>query len=288
MALNFIDLAFPKLPATSVEGRQNKTNLMIPVIMDLSALHQGREKQTQFTLAPGIVAGDLRQICNTTMEQLGHDPATVELQWRDGIVWMPLTNLENTNAERLRTKWMLKTSAEAHREWPRIKGIEKVAQGGLREHHLNRGAGKLPDREVSAWPSFLSSYTGAVDKTEDRAALNLKGHAGAPIEAGMPLPKGLASKRGRTHAATLLAVTKGHTLHIRTVPRPGHEQAFAGPPAAVFNPGTLSQTRVGSLRDPYGNFSRSNAPAPQGSTSLVLTRTPPAAATSNYKAAELR
>jgi hypothetical protein len=67
MALNFIDLAYPKLPAASVEGRRAKTTLMIPVILELSALNQGKEKDTHFTLAPGAVAGDVRQICNATV-----------------------------------------------------------------------------------------------------------------------------------------------------------------------------------------------------------------------------
>jgi hypothetical protein len=222
------------------------------------------------------------------MEQAGVDPETVELQWRDGIVWKPLANLENINSERLRTKWLLKTSAEVHREWPRIQGLEGVAQGSLREHYLNRGADKLPEREISAWPSFLSSFAGAVDKSEDRAALNLKGHVGAPIEAGMPLPKGLASKGGRTRAAILLAVAKGGTLRFRAIPKSGHEDAFAGTAGELPTPGSLSRAGVDSLRDPYGNFSRSISSSHGAMSRSTFQRTPPAAASSGYMAAGLR
>jgi len=122
------------------------------------------------------------------VSQAGFDPESADLQWQDGIVWKPFETLEELTPERLRTKWMLKTTKDAHSEWPRIQGLETVANRSLREHWRNRGVEKMPDREVSAWSSFLASYTkgGPSDATTkanaSMMALTSKETLGAAVE----------------------------------------------------------------------------------------------------------
>jgi hypothetical protein len=264
MSISYIDLKWPKIAPPQVEGRMRKTSLKIPVVLDLSSLFQGASKDVEFTLAPGSVAADVRQIACATVEQAGFDPASADLQWRDGIVWKPFETLEEASPERLRTKWMLKTSKDPHALWPRIQGLEAVANEELRGHWKLRGAERLPDREVSAWNQFLASYTkgGPSDATTKAnaamMALTSKETESAAVEGGMPLPRGLATKAGRRKAATLLATTQGLTLRLRFLLKPGLEQSFGmfgvSSDMQASGVGSGVATNVASLRDPFGDF----------------------------------
>jgi len=62
MAISFIDLKWPQIASSQVEGRSRKESLKIPVILDLSSFMQGACRDVEFTLAPGSVAADVRQI----------------------------------------------------------------------------------------------------------------------------------------------------------------------------------------------------------------------------------
>ena len=76
MSIAYIDLKWPALPENVQTGgsrRQKKETLLIPVVLDLSALYQGAAKDVEFTLAPGSVASDVRQIaCTTVRHHLLH------------------------------------------------------------------------------------------------------------------------------------------------------------------------------------------------------------------------
>jgi len=167
------------------------------------------------------------------VEQLGIDRETVDLQWRDDLVWKPFETLEMMSKARLQMKWMLKTPRNTYQEWPRITDIDTVAQGSLRAHWHNRGVEKPPEREVSAWPSFLASYTaGDATPVAHSASASFKAMTSAETESvavagGMPLPRSLAHAAGRRQAAILLAATKGRPLKLRCCPKPGHEASFA-------------------------------------------------------------
>ena len=106
------------------------------------------------------MASDARQISESALVQEGIDPEDVDLQWRDGTVWKPYSVLESLSPVRLRVRWMLKTPNHVWHEYEKMEGLGAVAQGKLREHWRNRGVERMPDREVSAWPSFLASYAG--------------------------------------------------------------------------------------------------------------------------------
>ncbi len=89
--------------------------------------------------------------------------------------------MEDFNSDRLQTKWLLKTTPNAWQEWPRIEGLEKVAQGSLKEHWKLRGVEERPNREVSAWPSFLASYS-EVKEPPKRRTLSMKALPSADTE----------------------------------------------------------------------------------------------------------
>jgi hypothetical protein len=233
---------------------------MISVSLDLKALYQGTEKTVNFTLAPGSIASDLRQIANTTIEQSGFDPNDVMLQWRDGQVWKPFETLEIMNLDRLKTKWMLKTSPNSYQEWPRINDIPNVA-GSLKEHWQNRGVEERPNCEVSAWHSFLSSYANVpsdnTQKSGNFMALTSTETESASVEGGMPLPRGLSSSSGRRKAAVLLAVTKGKTLKLRFLPMKSTINAAEeeDDPEGAGTSGIAQTPSANDLRDPFGEFS---------------------------------
>lgn len=65
----FIDMSYPKLPETSVEGKEQNRRLLIPVIFDLSILSQGILDDVKFILAPGTSAEDVRLIAQATVNQ---------------------------------------------------------------------------------------------------------------------------------------------------------------------------------------------------------------------------
>ena len=67
MSIGYIDLNWPKLPSSKVEPRSKAQVLEIPVVLDMSMVHQGPQQQISFTLAPGSVATDVRQIAETTV-----------------------------------------------------------------------------------------------------------------------------------------------------------------------------------------------------------------------------
>lgn len=252
MAISFIDYSYPKLPDAQVEGKSRKPSLMVPAILDLSALTQGAPgSEISFTLAPGSIAEDVRLISASFLEQSGFDTNAVDLQWRDGIVWKPFATLEHFNEATLETKWLLKTTKDAWKEYPRLKNLETVAQADLKEHWKNRGVEKRPNREVSAWSSFLASYSDAPVKVVQRSCVNLKALSSAETESaavqgGTPLPRSLTTKDGRQRAAILLAATKGLTLRLRFVPRHGNTASFA------FQAGARSLSS--SARDPFGEL----------------------------------
>jgi hypothetical protein len=183
--------------------------------------------------------------------QLGIDREAVDLQWRDDLVWKPFETLEVMSKARLQMKWMLKTPRNTYQEWPRITDIDTVAQGSLRAHWHNRGVEKPPEREVSAWPSFLASYT-ANDATPvaPSASASFKAMTSAETESvavagGMPLPRSLAHATGRRQAAILLAATKGRPLKLRCCPKPGHEASFAASFSMDFEADMAGQKKKG-------------------------------------------
>jgi hypothetical protein len=257
MSIQCIDLKWPRLPSSKVEPSRSKAPaLEIPVDLDMSMVCQGPQAHVAFTLAPGSVATDVRQIAETTVraapraqdarecflhtisaqvEQLGVDRGAVDLQWRDDLVWKPFATLEVLSKARLLTKWMLKTPRNAYQEWPRLAELENVAQGSLRAHWHDRGVEQLPEREVSAWPSFLASYTGPSDANGVAVphasalfrALTSAETDSVAVVGGMPLPRSLANAPGRRQAAILLAATKGRPLKLRCCPKAGHEASFA-------------------------------------------------------------
>lgn len=84
-------------------------------------------------------------------------------------MWKPFASLEKNSQDVLRTKWLLKTSKDAWKEWTRMENLSGT-EGKLKDHWRNRGAEERPNREVSAWPSFLSSYSDAPKQRSQRVA----------------------------------------------------------------------------------------------------------------------
>jgi len=287
MAHAMIDHRHPDLAPSSVEGAQrNRVRLHIPVALDLGLLLQGGPSRSllKFTLAPGSTAPDARLLAERTLEQaVGAEKSevgdAVELQWRDGFVWRPFATLEHMSEERMLTRWMLKTPRNYHREHGAITGLETIAHGHLKAHFANKGGEVPPDRELSAWPSFLSSYraelvaSGKTRKLMGRSA-DLCGTAAVKpskvvkdaggkkpanlvavtsqeterhaIEGGMPLPKALLSKAGRVKAAVLLSVTRNAQLMLRFIPKPGREAEFS----SSFSPGLATAPADSLLGNP--------------------------------------
>ena len=66
MAISTIDLRLPRLPSSQVEGKEARSRLMIPVVLDLSLL-SGTTHEIKFTLAPVTIPDDVRLIAKTTV-----------------------------------------------------------------------------------------------------------------------------------------------------------------------------------------------------------------------------
>jgi hypothetical protein len=68
MSIQYIDLKWPKLPSSRVEpSRTKEPALTISVDLDMTMVYRGAQPHVEFTLAPGSVATDVRQIAETTV-----------------------------------------------------------------------------------------------------------------------------------------------------------------------------------------------------------------------------
>mmetsp|Transcript_24435 Transcript_24435/g.55086 ORF Transcript_24435/g.55086 Transcript_24435/m.55086 type:complete len:356 (-) Transcript_24435:244-1311(-) len=173
MTHSIVDHQHPELPSTSVEGKQRRFRLHIPIVLDMSTIIAGdpSERAAKLTLAPGSTAPDAKAIAEKCLSEAASSIgvrggkvqpewllSAVGLQWRDGIVWRSFDTLEHMSEHRIRNRWMLKTQRNPHLEPGVLDGLDDVAQGPLKDHWENRGEFIPADREVSAWSTFLSSY----------------------------------------------------------------------------------------------------------------------------------